>query len=356
MFCNIVIDKDNGSVTSLDDLIIQKLIINNGQFVNNMSFFSGEVEINDSWLMGAEVRIVNNFLIMPQGQVNAQGNTIQIDRDWNCEGEFIHGNNQVMFKFDETNQSISGNCAFYDLYLDNTNLSLQSHLTIQHHLINNNSTLNANGYDIYLGGNWETDNGHFIHGNGHVYLNTVSGDHSLDQDDSFYNLTIGTPDTQGSIQLEKAIRVDNQLSIIKNNTLDVDNHMVSVGSQFNNRGAISTNGGILDFSNPNNETGNVLSNMPLANFEEVRFICEQVGERWYAMNSLTIDSPLTIDGCYLYASFLTHSNTVDLLNNGQIIGPTAIPSLNQWGILIMIVLLVFMALVSLQRKRVPVDL
>ncbi|ETR71289.1 MAG: hypothetical protein OMM_02597 [Candidatus Magnetoglobus multicellularis str. Araruama] len=134
-----------------------------------------------------------------------------------------------------------------------------------------------------------------------------------------------------------------------------DQSTLNISQSLKNDGCIQGNGGELVFSKNNDTvTGRVHSRSSLTGFDEIKFVGTS-GSRWFAVGSLTIENSLTIDGVHLYATYLNRTGDLSLLNNGLIIGATAVPSLNEWGILFLLFLLSIFSIIQIRRKTYKVS-
>jgi hypothetical protein len=353
--CSVIIDKNSG-ITTLDALnIANSLTIVNGDFTNDYELSVERICVDGNWLLNAPVTITDDLIISENGHLDAQGNVIKIGGDWTNQGTFIPRDNRVCFNGTGTQllteSGTNGSFPFDYLQVNKTGtLNLQTDLIVSKDLTVTSGSLNANGFNIYAAGNWENQSG-FAHSEKEVFLNASSGEYTLKQSDPFYNMTIGTYDGKTTIRLKSSITVDNRLTIKDTNTLDLNNKMLTIGKQLHNQGNILANGGVVAFSKItlNQGQGVVYSGGSHADFDDVLFVCEP-GAEWMTVSELKISGHLTVDGCRLYASFLEHDGEVTLLNDGVIIRATAIPSLNEWGIIIFSIILIISGMLLRSKK------
>jgi len=226
-FCNLVIDKSDGGITVSDTLNISgNITVLNGDFANSASLTTGTMIVNDTWNLNGPACICQNLTITEKGSLNAQGHAISIAGNWTTAGDFIPDNNIVIFNgLSEQNLSIYGasrQLTFASLKLNCSYLNLQAPLFVEHDLQVLSGTLDANGHDIFTSGNWKNED-HFFHSESDVYLNAASGEHTLRQTDSFYNMTIGVTGGRTTIRLLSSVTIENQLNILPHNISLINN-------------------------------------------------------------------------------------------------------------------------------------
>ncbi|KPA15092.1 conserved hypothetical protein, membrane [Candidatus Magnetomorum sp. HK-1] len=343
ILCNLLINKNSG-ITALDALSIAgSLTILSGDFINAEELTANNVYVDDTWNLNNSATINNNLTITEKGKVDSNGHSMTIKGDWINAGTFTPDENIVTFNGTSaqklSDNNTGKNLVFDNMLFDGTELTLQTNLVVAENLTVTSGTINTNGFDIHTAGNW-TNNDTFIHTDSHVYLNASSDEHTLKQTDPFYNLTIGVSGGKATIRLLSSVYIENRLDILSQSTLDVNNQLLTIGKYLYNNGNITANGGVLAFSKLTleQESGVVMSNNALTDFEEIIFVCEP-GATWLGINELNVEGKLTIDGCRLHANFLNHSGDLTLLNNGMIVRDTAIPTLNEFGIIILLLLL-----------------
>ena len=103
--------------------------------------------------------------------------------------------------------------------------------------ISTNSTLDSNGKDFSVGGNWDND-GSYTHGDNTVTLNATTGSpKTIDADgtgsEAFYDLTLDDTGNDIEWDLSTLMDVDNDLTIT-GGTFDANGNALTIGGSWNN--------------------------------------------------------------------------------------------------------------------------
>jgi len=181
------------------------------------------------------------------GSVVAVGSpTITVGDNWtSSSGSFTADNSTVVLNAIAGTRDITiGTDKFYNLEINSGGTyRLNGALSVENNVTITAGTLNSNGYNITLSGDW-TNNANFIEGTRTVTFNATSGTHDIDNgSDSFYNVVINSGNGSGNatFRLQNDLDISYNLTISKG-TLDlspdggVSSHNLTIDNRFSNTG------------------------------------------------------------------------------------------------------------------------
>ena len=163
---------------------------------------------SDDYILTDALAVTSNLTIS-DGDLNANGANITVGGNWNnTGGTFTHGGaNSVTFNGTAADQTITNNGSpFYNLVINNTaaagndDILMADALTVNNTLTITDGDLNANAFNIILGGNWTNTGGSFTHGGGgSVWFSGTTADQGITSNGShFWTLQLNNTGASGN--------------------------------------------------------------------------------------------------------------------------------------------------------------
>ncbi|NQT32969.1 MAG: hypothetical protein HQ594_04780, partial [Candidatus Omnitrophica bacterium] len=178
---------------------------------------------------------VNGDLILGGGTLDPDGNDINVGGSWvNTGGTFNHNDSGEVI-FDGTDQDVTSNGeSFNDVDLDSSGTcTLQDDLEVAGTLTLSGGTLDPDGYDINVGGDWENQGGNFDHNDSGEVIFDGTDQEIRSNGESFNDVDIDTSDLTCTLQDD--LEVNGTLTL-SGGTLDPNGYDISVEGDWDNQG------------------------------------------------------------------------------------------------------------------------
>lgn len=155
-------------------------LTSNAQILNNLTISGGYVALYDAAYVGNDISLTG-------GTLDSGGSSLTIYGSFNNDAAFVHSNGTVTLSAESGTKTIdadgTGAEAFYNLVFNDsggpTTFQLTTALDVDNNLTITGGTLDANGNNLTVGGNWDNDDA-FTISTSTVTFNAASGTKTID--------------------------------------------------------------------------------------------------------------------------------------------------------------------------------
>lgn len=199
---------DNSNVMTFDASSGTHTITSNGESFYDLAFNDGGGSA--TWQLADALDVDNDFTVT-SGVFDARGRSMNVAGDFQvARSSFIHNNNSLTFDGAGVQQLMTNSNALYDAIFSSAgNVTLADALDVNNNFQLASGTLDANGMDINVAGDWIGSGGTFNAQNNTVYLDglnqTISGSTTF----YHFNKTVSGADTltieSGTTQVFRAM-------------------------------------------------------------------------------------------------------------------------------------------------------